>query len=355
MKIASHEVLQTSQHAFSRKEWEQESTFAWTGDDPRTDGPVSLSGAGAHEDKLRVSHDARLRFQAVSVHSTGSCEEEQDVLEDPQVRTMRQVLEMLTGKKVEVATFSASEPVSAPTSLTPPSSSSETAQSQERVGWGLEYDYSKGEHEVESLQYSAAGSIVLEDGSELQFDLAMAMGREYYSSTEVHIRAGDAKLVDPLVINFNGQGVALDDLKFSFDLDVDGELDSISMLKPGHGFLAVDWNEDGIINDGSELFGPQSGNGFQELAQYDTDGNGWLDENDPLYEKLVIWGQDQAGSTDLISLRQADVGALFLDGQAGLFSLKDVDNEQHGLVRETSFFLKEHGGAGTIQEVDFVV
>lgn len=144
-------------------------------------------------------------------------------------------------------------------------------------------------------------------------------------------------------------------MKIAFDLDMDGRLDSISLLKPGHGFLAVDWNEDGIINDGSELFGPESGNGFSELAQYDADGNGWLDENDPLYEKLVVWSLDQGGHHELISLREAHVGALFLDGQDGLFSLNDTQNEQHGLVRQTSFFLKEHGGMGTVQEVDFVV
>jgi hypothetical protein len=356
MKIASHEITQTGSHLFSRKEWEQETTYAWVGDDPRaalSEETVSSPFAGNHldQDTLRISHDAYLRFQTVSAPQQECVEETTEMMEDPRLRTMRRILEMLTGKKVEVAEFSATDPAAPPQPL----SSAHSAEVNERVGWGLEYDYVKGEHESERLEYTATGSVVLEDGQELTFNLSMLMARDYTSTTEVHIRAGDARLVDPLVINLNGQGVSLADMKFSFDLDADGVPDSISVLAPGHGFLAVDWNEDGLINDGTELFGPESGNGFQELSQYDTDGNGWLDENDPLYEKLMVWSRDQAGNNELISLSQAGVGALFLDGQEGLFSLSDQQNDQHGLVRETSFFLREHGGAGTIQEVDFVV
>ena len=41
---------------------------------------------------------------------------------------------------------------------------------------------------------------------------------------------------------------------------------------------ALDINEDGKINDGKELFGTASGNGFGDLAAYDQDNNGWIDE-----------------------------------------------------------------------------
>ena len=29
-----------------------------------------------------------------------------------------------------------------------------------------------------------------------------------------------------------------------------------------------------------QAFGTKTGNGFSELAEYDSDGNGWIDEND---------------------------------------------------------------------------
>lgn len=61
------------------------------------------------------------------------------------------------------------------------------------------------------------------------------------------------------------------DQKFYFDLDADGTADRISMLKSGSGFLALDKNGNGKIDDGSELFGTQSGDGFADLEEYDID------------------------------------------------------------------------------------
>lgn len=50
-----------------------------------------------------------------------------------------------------------------------------------------------------------------------------------------------------------------------------------------------------LVNNGSELFGPTNGNGFQELAEYDKDGNGWIDENDEIFGSLKIWAEDFRG------------------------------------------------------------
>jgi hypothetical protein len=46
--------------------------------------------------------------------------------------------------------------------------------------------------------------------------------------------------------------------------------------------------KDGRVNDGRELFGPITGDGFAELAAYDDDGNNWIDENDGIYDNLSI-------------------------------------------------------------------
>ena len=61
------------------------------------------------------------------------------------------------------------------------------------------------------------------------------------------------------------------DQTFYFDLDADGKEEEISVLN-GSGYLALDKNGDGTINDGSELFGTRNGDGFADLAQYDEDG-----------------------------------------------------------------------------------
>ena len=78
----------------------------------------------------------------------------------------------------------------------------------------------------------------------------------------------------PLVINLDSNVTTLSDQKFMFDIDSDGILDSISYLNKGSGYLALDKNGDGVINDGNELFGTKSGDGFYDLSRYDEDHNG---------------------------------------------------------------------------------
>ena len=159
-------------------------------------------------------------------------------------------------------------------------------------------------------------------------------------------------LYDPLVINVGSACAMLSDQTFRFDLDTDGEADDISLLEKGSGFLALDHNEDGIINDGSELFGVKSGNGFEDLRAYDTDGNGWIDENDEVFEKLRVWYKHADGTDELIDLKTADVGAIFLGHEQTDFSLYGAGMRMNGMIRATGMFLKESGSAGTIQHVD---
>ena len=84
------------------------------------------------------------------------------------------------------------------------------------------------------------------------------------------------------------------------------------MLSKGSGYLALDTNADGIINDGSELFGTQSGNGFKDLLSHDEDGNGWIDEADSIFQKLKIWTMDENGVSTLLDLAEAGLGAIYL-------------------------------------------
>lgn len=127
------------------------------------------------------------------------------------------------------------------------------------------------------------------------------------------LRMGDARQKkDPLVINFAGTAAQLTDTKFSFDLNADGTAEQVSFLAGGSGFLALDKSGDGKINDGSELFGPATGQGFQELAAYDDDHNQWIDENDSLYTQLCLFNKDVQGNDVLSTLKQANIGAVYL-------------------------------------------
>ena len=56
-------------------------------------------------------------------------------------------------------------------------------------------------------------------------------------------------------------------IKTDFDVDSDGQADKGVDAAAGSGFLALDKNSDGKVNNGSELFGAQSGNGFADPGQ----------------------------------------------------------------------------------------
>ena len=162
-------------------------------------------------------------------------------------------------------------------------------------------------------------------------------------------------VTDPLVINLDNNVARVTDQKFLFDLDSDGTKDEISFVGEGSGFLALDKNADGVINDGRELFGTESGNGFKDLAQYDLDGNGWIDENDQVFEDLRVWTKDAEGNDRLIDLKKAGVGAIYLESASTEYSLK---NEQHltdAIIRQTGIYLKENGQVSTIQHVDLAM
>ena len=179
--------------------------------------------------------------------------------------------------------------------------------------------------------------------------MSRSFAEEYASSDFMQY---EQVLTDPLVINLDSNPVSLSGQHFYFDLDCDGKKEEISSLGAGSGFLAYDKNNDGIINDGSELFGTKSGNGFHDLAAYDTDGNGWIDEADEIYQHLKVWYKDENGNDKLISLKDADVGAIYLGSEKTKFSLTDKNNNLDGMVRSTGVFLKESGGSGTISQVD---
>lgn len=209
--------------------------------------------------------------------------------------------------------------------------------------------------ETENTAFSAQGIAVTADGRQIGFNVSVEMSRAFEGAYQ-SISEEDYVVTDPLVINLDSDTVSVTDQKFMFDIDADGSKDEISFVGKGSGFLALDRNNDGVINDGSELFGTRSGDGFKDLAAYDTDNNGWIDEDDDVFDKLVIWMKDENGQDKMLSLKEAGVGAMYLGSSGTEFSLNDaVTNESNAIVRRTGIYLKESGEAGTMQHVDLVL
>ncbi len=222
------------------------------------------------------------------------------------------------------------------------------------TGSGLVYQRHERYQEQETLKFQAVGVVRTADGREIDFSVVMNMSREFVQESNLQLQGGSKK-IDPLVINFDGQGAALSQTRFEFDLDSDGSAEQIAQLRPGSGYLALDRNGDGAINNGSELFGPSSGRGFAELAMYDEDGNNFIDEGDSIYHQLRIWMTNEDGSTQLAALGDKNIGAIFLGHVSSPFQLKDANNNSLGEVANSGIYLTEDGKAGVIQEINLSV
>lgn len=211
--------------------------------------------------------------------------------------------------------------------------------------------------EMENTTFSTTGIAKTADGREISFNVDVEMSRGFIMKNESYVKSLETKaLVDPLVINVGSEVTKVSDQKFYFDLDADGNEEEISYLNKGSGFLALDKNNDGKINDGSELFGTTSGDGFKDLAVFDEDGNGWLDEADSIFTNLKIWTKNDDGTDELIAIGKAGVGAIYLGNADTEYSLKNLnDGSTNGVIRKTGVFLHETGEVGTIQHVDLAI
>ena len=209
--------------------------------------------------------------------------------------------------------------------------------------------------ESETTRFDTKGTAIAADGRQLNFKISVEMSRSFVEMSEDKIDFGQPRLCDPLVINLNTNVASVSDQKFFFDINADGTKEEISMLGKGSGYLALDTNADGIINDGSELFGTQSGNGYKDLLAHDEDGNGWIDEADSIFQKLKIWSMDENGNSTLIDLKEAGVGAIYLGYENTEFSLKNEAHETNAVIQKTGLFLYENGASGTVQQLDLAV
>ncbi|WP_028318520.1 hypothetical protein [Desulfobulbus elongatus] len=301
--------------------------------------------------KVSLSEAAKQQRTAVVPASSGTdgTGDPDEMMTDLNLRILRALFERLTGRKFRLTEA-------------PPAGQASQEQvpvREEQIGqlapgWGVQYERHETYHESETTSFTAQGVVVTADGQQIEIGIELTMSRSFTSTLDESFRIGEAALKDPLVINFDGTAAQLTQETFSFDIDADGVDNQIAFVGPGSGFLALDANNDGVINNGNELFGAKSGDGFGELAAYDSDGNGWIDENDAIFSRLRIWVKNAAGEDKLLTLAEQGVGAISLGRVETPFSVKDSDNALQGQVRATGLFLFEKGGAGTMQQLDLV-
>lgn len=227
-------------------------------------------------------------------------------------------------------------------------SSGASIATQASVAFGQAFRYQSEQQVCLTIE----GRLNLADQRQIDFVLHTRMDSRLLFESGSGQYAGFAVRTDPLILNLQGGMAQLTDTAFDFDLDGDGNTESIAMATGGSGFIAFDRNGDGKINNGSELFGTRTGDGFAELAEYDDDGNGFIDEADAIYSQLKFWSRDENGNDRLLSLADAGVAAIGLEKANTPLQLRGLSGQEQGLIRSTGFFVGIHGEVGNVQQVD---
>jgi hypothetical protein len=307
----------------------------------------SGSRRAAPEPSTRV---ALSRTAVDSPAESPETDEAADGTADPRLRLLRAVIEWLTGEAVAVFDARELDPGRRARLPRHPEPGSPAADAP-AVTRELQVHY----HEAEITRFEAAGLVRTRDGREIRFAVRIEMQRDFEIRLEARLRNGAAERKDPLVINFGGAAAELSDQRFRLDIDLDGRTDEARFVGTGSGFLVFDRNANGQVDDGSELFGARSGNGFAELAALDVDGNGWVDGGDTDFGRLRAWRLDAGGAPALESLSDAGIGALSTQSIDTPFALRTADNTPLAQFVASGVYLRQEGSAGSVQQLDLFV
>ncbi|MFZ5467368.1 MAG: hypothetical protein ACOZAI_08930 [Pseudomonadota bacterium] len=278
--------------------------------------------------------------------------ETKDPLEhvEARLRVLAALIERITGQALRLA-----EPVGDKAAAARPSESAPPPGAADEGPVRVERSALSMRMEYEAVSFQARGMVQTADGRSISFELGFTLERSFFEMTAVSASEVRERLKDPLVISLDGGPAGVAGHRLAFDLDADGQAESLPGLVAGQGFLALDRNGDGRIRDGRELFGATSGDGFAELARLDGDGNGWIDEGDAAFDRLRVWLDAGSGGDRLASLRELGVGALSLTALSTPFERRDADQTLLAKLRQSGVWLAEDGRAGLVQQLDLAV
>ena len=171
------------------------------------------------------------------------------------------------------------------------------------------------------------------------------------------------KYHSPLVLDLDGDGIETTPigLQSHFDFAGDGFREMTSWIGSDDGFLAIDRNSNGRIDDASELFGSnptdfielrRGSGGMASLSLLDSNHDGAINSADAQFADLLIWrdldGDGYSDDGELAGLGNQGITEIDLDYlNVAKESLGD------GFVTERSTFTRSDGSIGEVADVWF--
>ncbi|MDN3223930.1 calcium-binding protein, partial [Pseudomonas nunensis] len=167
--------------------------------------------------------------------------------------------------------------------------------------------------------------------------------------------------VSPIILDLDGDGIETVGVNdgIHFDHDGNGFSELTGWVSQDDALLVYDKNNNNSIDDGGELFGNNyssdgvfASNGFQALADFDSNNDGVVNALDENFSKLKVWKDFSMDGVvndgELLSLAQVGVVSLDLDFKNSDYV--DGNGNQH---RQLGDFLKSDGTAGSMADVWF--
>lgn len=142
--------------------------------------------------------------------------------------------------------------------------------------------------------------------------------QEEFSELFLQAKNTAPKRVDPLLVDLDGDGIETTSLQNGvfFDHENDGFAENSCWVGADDGILVLDKNNNGIIDNGSELFGDQfilsdgtkAASGFDALASLDSNADLVIDSGDEMFNQIKIL----KGDGTLLTLAEAGIASISL-------------------------------------------
>ncbi len=203
----------------------------------------------------------------------------------------------------------------------------------------------------QQLSYQVQGQLIINE-QELLLNYQMSLESTQSSYHKMEVTA--AALKDPLIVQFGEQGLGEISSAIEFHINRDNTLDSLPIFSGDVGYLVYDKNSNQQADDGSELFGPRTGQGFNELAELDTNKNGFIDHEDERFEQLFIWqpSKEIIQAEQWLSLQQAKIQAISLSSTTTPYNFYDQQGQIQAQLRQSSFAINNDGLGRGVHQVD---
>lgn len=179
---------------------------------------------------------------------------------------------------------------------------------------------------------------------------AFVSAREQEQASLSISRTAEVQQADPLALDLNGDGLQTSGVAqgILFDINGDGSKEQTSFVSGGDAFLAYDRNGNGVIDSGKELFGDNNGyrHGYAELAAYDDNQDGKINDADAIYDKLQLLSVDQQGRQQLQSLKDAAIASISLDYTDSNYAINQYDS-----ITQLGQFAYDNGQSGVTGDI----